>query len=136
MIGTRRIQENAGALLNVLLNTLPTVHEPFIALLSYKWLLSLLVAMDCSSSHGPQEFCWVGECNCDLDSTPKAVMGLTKLCSISILCYSMTCYEQSSLSNSAHSLAPSHCLIAPLMYQTLLDSCSQRFLFPECVLLC
>jgi hypothetical protein len=35
MIGTRRIQENAGALLNVLLNTLPTVHEPFIALLSY-----------------------------------------------------------------------------------------------------
>jgi hypothetical protein len=72
-LGTWRIQGTAGALLSVLLNTLPTVHELFVALLSYKWLLSLFVALDCWSSHGSQEFCWVGECNCDLDSTPKAV---------------------------------------------------------------
>jgi hypothetical protein len=47
MIETWRIQETAGALLNVLLNTLPTVHKLFVALLSKKWLLSLLVTIDC-----------------------------------------------------------------------------------------
>jgi hypothetical protein len=39
--GFKKLQEPFG------LNTLPTVHKLFMSLLSYKWLLSLPVTIDC-----------------------------------------------------------------------------------------